>query len=82
MIDYTWTRGDSRDVEDARAARGIVSLCFASLVATVSTLSLHEEVHRLATLVAISKFLQNFPVTFAVYNIHLRYSSERIFFST
>jgi len=37
----------------------LAGLCLfvATLVANVSTLSLHEEVHRLATLVAISKFL-------------------------
>lgn len=81
MIDYTWIRGDSCDVGDARPTRGIVSFCCDACRKRISTLSLHEEVHRLATLVAISKFLQNFPVTFAVYNIHLRYSSERIFFS-
>jgi len=53
---------------DARPAREIVPLCCDAC--RKRSLSLHEEVHKLAMSVAISKFLRNFPVTFAVYNIH------------
>jgi len=73
----------SRDEGDGRSACGIVSLCCDAC--RKHTLSLHEEVHMLAMLVTISKFLQNFLVTSTLYNIRLRYtsvylSSERTYF--
>lgn len=71
----------SRDEGDGRSACGIVSLCCDGC--RKYTLSLHEEVHMLAMLVTISKFLQNFLVTFTLYNIRQRYTSvlsEHIFY--
>lgn len=73
----------SRDEGDGRSACGIVSLCCDAC--RKHTLSLHEEVHMLAMLVTISKFLRNFLVTSTLYNIHLRYTSvylgsERTYF--
>jgi len=65
-------------MRDAHPARGIVSLCCDAC--HKRSLSLHEEVHKLAISVAISKFLRNFPVTFAVYNIHLSIVLNRYFF--
>jgi len=58
----------------------LAGLCLFVATLVAHSLSLHEEVHKLAMSVAINKFLRNFPVTFAVYNIHLSIVLNEYFF--